>query len=676
MSDKQTLTLPEPGAWMVAVIAILLFATFGVAAIAGGSTVSGTVPLNATNGPAVAVDSPSGSTLDLTSSAFPNNNTVDVTHSDGNATFSSGGPTNVSVDAADLEGSRTQVTGVDAASNDLTINPDDKRAVTVGGGMDQISFEDVVVDDGNSEFGYAASSSASVTFRDIGVTSTTVIAVDGSGTTVGSGTVDGSGDVTFSSLDSGTHSGVSIQTANVPVLSNPQPPDGGNKSTTPVTLEVNVTDGDFGSPGDTVTVEFYNDETNSLIGTDTVSSNGTASVTWSNVDAGRNEWRADASDTFGGTDSTGTLELNTATTLTIFNESAPNTKVTQPSGVKLTFFGDDPDNTTVVERNTTNGEVDMSGLPVNTEFAVEIESDGYVTRQAIIKTIVRQQSIYLLPENTSRVTSRFQVNDQTGNFPQDESTVFVKKPLNKTSGTDYVTVAADRLGPEGFTTQLESEQRYRIVLENPDGDIRQFQPYGATVNETVTLDVADVEFALTEQEPVNWGFEVDGDGGGNSTLVRFSYRDPTSKTTNLDVTIHERGNESNVILNTTKPGPVGDVVLTKTLPGDNETTNYQAEWTATRGSEQISSQRFAGERGTLTSLRLPDWMKHGISVFGILLVAGLGSRINAPTVGIGCGFVASLAWFIGWLPAAVSGSVIVAAVAISVLYLSQRRGGI
>jgi hypothetical protein len=115
--------------------------------------VNGTITINAPEGPEVAVTAPDGTDLELDGPDGPN--TVDVVHDDGvavnNATFSSPSPTSVAVDTDEMVGTYSRVTGIDAGSSPLTINPDDKSPVTVEGGVDSIEWQDANVDDDLAE---------------------------------------------------------------------------------------------------------------------------------------------------------------------------------------------------------------------------------------------------------------------------------------------------------------------------------------------------------------------------------------------------------------------------------------------------------------------------------------------------------------------------------------------
>lgn len=629
-------------------------------AISGGVGVSGTVEIDATNGPQVDVITNGGEMLlDGPDGA----NSVVVEHDNGKMTLNSSGTTQATVDTTELEGSTSRVTAIDATGADLTIDPADKREISVGGGMDSVTFQDATVDNGASELTYSASSSASATINGL-VANERLVAVDvSSGTVVGQTTSDASGSATFSSLDSGTYD-VALRTTSAPTLSNAQP--SGNQLVTadPVDLSVNVSDGDFAEThGDSVSVTFYDDSDDSQIGTDTVTTAGTAETSWDIAFTGNKSWYAEANSTYGDSTTSSTFTFDTPSDLKIRNESNPD-QVIDNATVEVKFFSQSG----IITKNASNGTVSFAGLPANEEFRVEIRSDGYVPRQAIIKSLANQQTVYLLPENGDEIDVRFRLDDKTGRFVEETSTIFIQRPLTQNGTTEYKTVAADEFGPDGYTTSLEADQRYRVRLENQAGATRTLEPYSASVSETITLDVNRIEYQIDVQTDVAWSFDVDQRGTNQSSVVRFAYSDAANATEEVRLTVFERGNKSNELINQTYAGPHGELGVTKTVPASSNVTNWVAEYEADRNGNTIEGQSFGGERGFL-STALPQWMQHALSIFGILLVAGLGSQINAPTVAVGCVFVASIAWFIGWLPAVVGGGVLVMALAVAGFYL-------
>ena len=460
-----------------------------------------------------------------------------------------------------------------------------------------------------------------------------------------------------------------------PQLTSPEPNTAEVITESPVGLSIDVEDADFGTAqGDEVTVEFRDASDDSTIGTETLTENGTANTDWSTVVGGTNQWYVVASDDYGNSVTSDTFSFKFPSELEIRNESSPEQLVEgTESEVTVRFFAEDEDE--VIERTTTDGIVDLEGLE-DRPFSVEVEADGFVRRQALIDSIADQQTVYLLPDNVETATVRFRIDDETGQFDESSSQLFVQRPITRDGSTFYETVAADDFGPNGFTTTIEADQRYRLLLRNNQGDERILEPYSAAVDESVTLDVDSVSYRLDVEEEFGWQFVVEGEEDENTqNTVRFALSDESQETENVNVKIYERGNESNVLLDETYDGPFGDLTVTQQVPESENATQWAVEWSATRGGEEITAQRFAGERG-IVNISMPDWLEHALSVIIILLVAGLGSQVNAPTVGVGVVFVASVLWFIGWLPTAVTGGVLAFALAIPALYLISGNGGV
>ena len=196
-----------------------------------------------------------------------------------------------------------------------------------------------------------------------------------------------------------------------PELSDPDPEDGEQLTTDDVTLEIDVDHPDFETDsGETVSVTFYDDD-DSELGTDTVTDTGTASTGHDSVEMGANKWYVVAEDSTGKETETSILTFHTPNELEIRNESDPGQLVTTDADVEVTFFGGGH----VETRTTTDGTVDMDGLPLE-EFTVQVEADGYYTRQSIIRSITEQQTVFALPEDADTVSTRFVLDDATGEF--------------------------------------------------------------------------------------------------------------------------------------------------------------------------------------------------------------------------------------------------------------------
>jgi len=135
---------------------------------------------------------------------FPDDNTLELP----DVTLSAAGSSTVKI--TQRTGDFTNLTEIDAGPAGITVNPDDKQAVVVESGFDDLDFRSIVFDataGDDPDLVYDASGSASLTIQGTGLSEgRTVEALDGdSGETLDSADVDASGDLTFTALDSGSH---------------------------------------------------------------------------------------------------------------------------------------------------------------------------------------------------------------------------------------------------------------------------------------------------------------------------------------------------------------------------------------------------------------------------------------------------------------------------------------
>lgn len=571
------------------VVAIALLAGVAAAAhIVGTVQTSGAVSLQAPDGMNVTVD---GTTDQLLEEPFPTSSQVQLITEDGNATFTASGPANATIQSSEIEGAWTNITAVDADPNSITIDPADKDSAVVGKAITAFSYKGTqAIDDGTVDFVYSASANGRVTVQGVSG-DTRIAAVDAdSGAILDEDTSTGSGAITFDTLDSGTHD-VELQTFTpaAPTLSDPSPT--GGQSSEPTQISIDVNDSEF-SQGDSVDVTI--DLDGSQIHSTTISSNGTVttSIPSSGKTGGSHSWTVEAEDSFGEV-TTNQYSYDVPSTLTIFNESAPDQKVTNAE-VTLRFFDDD----TIIERTTNTGEIDLDDLPVGGEMVVVASADTYYTRRAYIGSIYEQQEIYLLNSSISTASVVFTLDDRTGNFPPDQTVLRVQRPLTKdfdgdgNDETRYQTIAGDYFGATGaFPVDLVTNTRYRLTVENDEGDLRTLGSYTATGDAAETLQIGQVTFGESQSgDPVMQGQLADYNA---TRYVQVSYLDPESATSGLEYTVVNSSDHSDVLQpNVTVSGPLRTYSNTIQVPASEpEDVGYVVKWEATRTNVANASGR-------------------------------------------------------------------------------------
>lgn len=186
--------VPPPAgrlAVLAVVAAVVLGGAAGVAAGSHGPVVAaGTVLSAGSGGPTVVVTEE----LHLDDSAiFPDDRTVDLSP---NATFTSDGATNVTVE--EIDGEWTNVTTHDVSTG-LEIDPGDKQAVTVEGtDVTNLSVRSVDADaSGTADLVYAADAAVDVTVTGLPADRGVEAISTATDSTVATETTDGGGSATF-----------------------------------------------------------------------------------------------------------------------------------------------------------------------------------------------------------------------------------------------------------------------------------------------------------------------------------------------------------------------------------------------------------------------------------------------------------------------------------------------
>jgi hypothetical protein len=197
-------------------------------------------------------------------------------------------------------------------------------------------------------------------------------------------------------------------------------------------------------------------------------------------------------------------------------------------------------------------------------------------------------------------------------------------------------------------------------VSNDQGQQRQLGSIIPKTDRVYDLEVSQLDFRPATNETgvvVNTSVEVSGQGGSKTKTLTFQYVDPREDTTGLDLTIHERGDASNV-LTTASPSsnslPLGTFRFSTTVNGTAANTSYVANYSYARAGEDVSGVTpFAGSRFGIDFPLDSGWQQ--IFSVGLLLVlAGVFSLGNARIGALIIPGVALLLFQIGLLSGAVS----------------------
>ena len=342
-----------------------------------------------------------------------------------------------------------------------------------------------------------------------------------------------------------------------------------------------------------------------------------------------------------------------------------------PIELEIQFFGDDG---AVEQRTTTDGVVDMAGLPIDERFAVNIDGgDEFVQRQILIPSLLQQQRAFLLPQDVDieTVEPRFEIEDPTGEFDQESSEIFLERPIDANGGTEFVAVTGDRVGINGFAAILERDQRYRVTISNPEtGATRQLGEFTPVQSETVTLTVEDIEFdSVADVDGLEWTARLIEED--NSNAIEFIYRDQF-ETQSIDYRIVERGDENNVLVDGTAGG---NVTVTEPLTDAQADRVWQVEWEATRtNGETLSATRpVSTDRLPVGPPEFPERWQVIVSMLALFGVAGLFGAANPGIGGIAVASTGGFLFLAGWLPDETGGLMVVLALFIAALSYAARR---
>ncbi|WP_435067697.1 hypothetical protein [Haloplanus sp. C73] len=396
-----------------------------------------------------------------------------------------------------------------------------------------------------------------------------------------------------------------------PSLSDPDP--AGEIADYDGDISINVSDRDLGlAQGDTVVVEAVDGDGNQ-IGQQSVSNNGTVSFSHDAV-AGSNTIEWTVTDSYGNSD-TLTQTFSTPEKLYIRPESDPDALVNGSNvSIEVRFYAED----SIYTRTTSDGVVSLAGLPADARFAVVVSADGYYRRRAIVDSLFEQQSVYLLNDSKSAVEKQFVLNDVSGTFPAQSTRIYIQRSIS--NSTDYRTVAADYFGAtSAFSTFLQTDQRYRIIIENDQGDRRTLGSYTPVSASVERLKIEGVGLYEESQD----GYIANSstrrlDSGQRQVIVR--YHDPAAATSRYEVRVHERGDPSNVTFEeTVRDGPIQNYSAYVDVAND---TSYVVNWTATRNDQQISGARPVGGGDLGIRIPLPEqWL----GTIGLVIIVFVGS---------------------------------------------------
>lgn len=463
-----------------------------------------------------------------------------------------------------------------------------------------------------------------------------------------------------------------------PALSNASPTDGEEITEEPVMLEVDVEDADFAKAhGDEVTVTFR-DDTDDVIGTDTLTSNGTAEIEDTDPVGGDNEWYAVAEDQYGGEDrspNTGTHTFEAPGDLEIRDETTE--ELIDEVNVTVEFYFERNDEPDLIEtRNTTDGTIDMSGLPANEPFIAVANSTGYFNRRIFVDSLFETQRIYLLDETADAVQPTFELIDFTGQYPIESTLIELQRSID----SEWQTVEGDFFGgANAMSAQLLFNERHRMIITNIDtGQSKNLGTFTPASTADIALNVFTAsEFVEVVNSPsLRLDPNLNSFPGSNVNIsMILDSRDDEFSTYTVTVS-----NGSATLFTGSGDNPDGQTFshvfnLTDQV---GETITVTAEYTTDSGSGTLTEQftvteSFDNEYSLFAVVQriggdLGDGAQMFITLFATILTLSFVSIRMTPLAGAAFGWIV-LAMFVllgfapvGWLVATAIGVIVLSAV--------------
>lgn len=378
--------------------------------------------------------------------------------------------------------------------------------------------------------------------------------------------------------------------------------------------------------------------------------------------------------------STHTVEIKSVGNMTIRRESPPY-DVIDDRQIEVIFYEDSTEGPIIENFTTTDGKIrELEGLPLDEQFAVQIDTGGYHNRTVLFNDISQQKNAYLLNTSKTNVTNVFTVNDLTGKFPSKDTELVIQRAINQSSygtgGYEWKNIAGDDLGAdEAFAANLELDERYRLAVRNDNGDMRVLGAYTPKTAGKIELDIGSVSIEPEGGETVQYGSKRVNNSGQVS--VQFAYNDTSNRTTTLWVQIHEYNNESNVLLqNTSFAGPFGNFSLSQQVPANQNDVEWVVDFHAERdGGDDIDANSIvSGRKNVLPGLS--PWIVTAMFSGTMLIVAGLFSQTNGDIGGLVVAGLGSVFWFLGLAPDYLgAGVVVLSMMTAGILFLRERRAG-
>lgn len=340
-----------------------------------------------------------------------------------------------------------------------------------------------------------------------------------------------------------------------------------------------------------------------------------------------------------------TVEVEELGTLSIRNETAPHNLVNECTANVRFFEDEDETDPTIVERTTATGEVDLTGLPTDETFTVSIQCEQYHSRTTILDDLAQQQSAFLLNTSEDTVQVEFEVDDRTGDFGTDAELI-VQKAINRSEyddsadGFEWTNVGGDDLGAgSDYIIDLEREDRYRLKIQNDEGDERILGTYVPEANTTEVLVVGRVEWASSTGNATVFNASIQNSStlGNDPPVIATQFvnpanltEEPTKAVSNFNYSVFEAGNASNEIDSGSASGDLGTFYAETNITDDQADEKWIIQVQYDVDGETVTQRRVVG--GASVDIEADqDWL----GLFALVTITSVGLLYGRRTANLG-----------------------------------------
>lgn len=373
------------------------------------------------------------------------------------------------------------------------------------------------------------------------------------------------------------------------------------------------------------------------IGSDTITERDERiTITYDDVQMGVTEWYYETNVNEYTTESQ-TFSFETPNQVEVRDESTDEI-IDVEDEVQVRFYNGDR----VITRSTADGTVDMSGLSADQRYFVVASLDGYYDRSIVVRDITDQQKIYMLNRDESAVQPIFQLDDKTGEFGAgDRPQLVIERPVSQEEEAGYEVIFGDKFGADGeISPHLKEDERFRLSVENDDGDQRSLGSYTATDDALIQLEIGSLSIDAGED---GWRLSVSESEIEDSDQIELEieYIDEKKLTENIELKIHQRNNPDAI-----EYGPVSVSETNnwrETI--EIEDGNYELTATIDRDGEKEEVSRHIGGVGDL-DLPISGSILQALGLLSLILIGALFGGTMART---GAVVVAVIAWPMTWM---------------------------